>query len=75
MPNVYTVSFSGSGNTVVTVFKMSTIDSISQADITRMFNALVQAAIDDTLVTSETVIAGSVRFEQSKAYIIRHTLA
>ena len=75
MPEVYTVSFSGSGNTVVTVFKVSTIGSISQADIITMFDALVQAAIDDTLVTSETVIAGSVRFEQSKLYIILPSLA
>ena len=75
MPDVYTMSFSGSGNTVVTVFKVSTIGSISQADITRIFNALVQAAIDDTLVTSETVIAGSVSFEQSNTSIILLSLA
>ena len=69
MPDVYTVSFSGSGNTVVTVFKVSTVGSISEADIITMFEALVQAAIDDTLLTSEIVVAGSVRLEQSMFFM------
>ena len=67
MPNVYTVSFSGSGDVVVAVYKVSVIGSITDAQIETMFNALVAAATTpDTLLSGEDTIAGSVRLGESK---------
>ena len=65
-PDVYTVSFSGSGNTIVTVYKVSVVGSTTDSQVLSMFNALVATATDDTLIPGETVIAGSVAFDNSK---------
>ena len=65
-PDVYAVSFSGSGNTIVTVYKVSVVGSTTDAQVLSMFNALVAAATDDTLIPGKTVIVGSVAFENSK---------
>ena len=64
--DVYTVSFSGSGNTIVTVYKVELLGSTTDQQIVDIFNALVAAAIDDTLIAGRTVIAGSVFFANSE---------
>ena len=64
--DVYTVSFSGSGNTIVTVYKVELLGSTTDQQIVDIFNALVAAAIDDSLIAGRTVVAGSVFFANSE---------
>ena len=66
-PDVYTVSFSGDDVTIVAVYKVSLDGATTDDQITAIFNALVTAATNDTLIPGETVIAGSVAFDDSKS--------
>ena len=64
------MTFSGSGNTIVTSYLVSVLDSTTDAQVLTMFNVLVAAATDDTLISGRTVIAGSVAFDICKFKVV-----
>ena len=69
-PDVYNVTFSGSGNAIVTSYLVSVFDSTTDAQVLTMFNVLVAAATDDTFISGRTVIAGSVAFDSRKFRVV-----
>ena len=65
-PDVYTVSFTGSGQNIVATYKVSVNGAITDAEVVAMFDALVAGALDGTTIAGKTLIAGSVQLGSSK---------
>ena len=68
--DVYTVAFSQSNESKIdVVFKVRIEpDTITAVQITALFDAMVAAAEQGTLVATETVLASTVQLDQSMLY-------